>query len=171
MAKTTVSKDNKNSALTGKKNKSVKKGTSSKRSGRGILIKELTGIFLVSFAVFLIIVTKKEAQTGIIGKSINMFTHSAFGAGSMVLPYLILALGLLRLLNIIILNDTNQIAALIGFSWASSYSRRYLILTYMPSWLQARTLKNSFQVLPIWAYWARVEVPLEMQSPSCLLSS
>ncbi len=115
MAKTTVSKDNKNSALTGKKNKSVKKGTSSKRSGRGILIKELTGIFLVSFAVFLIIVTKKEAQTGIIGKSINMFTHSAFGAGSMVLPYLILALGLLRLLNIIILNDTNQIAALIGF--------------------------------------------------------
>ena len=63
----------------------------------------------------MIIVATKEAQTGIIGKSINTFTHSAFGAGAKVLPYFILAVGILRLLNIIILNDNNQIAAIIGF--------------------------------------------------------
>jgi S-DNA-T family DNA segregation ATPase FtsK/SpoIIIE len=115
MAKTSAKKTNKNSSTTSKKIRTGKKSTSTKTAGRSILIKELTGIFLVSFAVFLIVVTNKEAQTGIIGKTINMFTHSAFGAGSKVLPYFILALGILRLFNIIILNDTNQIAAIIGF--------------------------------------------------------
>ncbi len=94
---------------------SNKKSTSTKQSQNNILHKEIIGIFIVSFAVFMIIVTTKKAQTGIIGKSINLFTHSAFGAGSEVLPYFILAIGIMRLLNIIILNDNNQIAAIIGF--------------------------------------------------------
>ncbi len=94
---------------------SSKKSTSTKQSKNNILQKEIMGIFIVSFAVFMIIVTTKEAQTGIIGKSINLFTHSAFGAGSEVLPYFILAIGIMRLLNIIILNDNNQIVAIIGF--------------------------------------------------------
>ncbi len=94
---------------------SNKKSTSTKQSKNNILHKEIIGIFIVSFAVFMIIVTTKKAQTGIIGKSINLFTHSAFGAGSEVLPYFILAIGIMRLLNIIILNDNNQIAAIIGF--------------------------------------------------------
>ena len=111
MAKTTTKKTNK----TNKKTSINKKSTSSKASGKNILIKEITGIFIISFAVFMIIVATKEAQTGIIGKSINTFTHSAFGAGAKVLPYFILAVGILRLLNIIILNDNNQIAAIIGF--------------------------------------------------------
>ena len=108
MAKTSTNKTNKKTNIN-------KKSTSTKASGRSILTKEITGIFLVSFAVFMIIVTTKEAQTGIIGRSINLFTHSAFGAGFEVLPYFILAVGILRLLNIIILNDNNQIAAIIGF--------------------------------------------------------
>ena len=94
---------------------SSKKSTSTKQSKNNILQKEIMGIFIVSFAVFMIIVTTKEAQTGIIGKSINLFTYSAFGAGSEVLPYFILAIGIMRLLNIIILNDNNQIVAIIGF--------------------------------------------------------
>ncbi len=98
-----------------KKISTGKKGTSTKQSNDKILQKEIMGIFIVSFAVFMIIVTTKEAQTGIIGRSINLFTHSAFGAGSGVLPYFILAIGVMRLLNIIILNDNNQIAAIIGF--------------------------------------------------------
>ena len=88
MAKTSAKKTNKNSSTTSKKIRTGKKSTSTKTAGRSILIKELTGIFLVSFAVFLIVVTNKEAQTGIIGKTINMFTHSAFGAGSKVLPFI-----------------------------------------------------------------------------------
>ncbi len=92
-----------------------KKSTSTKEAKNNILQKEIMGIFIVAFAVFMIIVTRKEAQTGIIGRSINLFTHSAFGAGSGVLPYFILAIGIMRLLNIIILNDNNQIAAIIGF--------------------------------------------------------
>ena len=117
MAKTSTSKSNKTSKTNKiiKKTSTGKKSTSTKTSGKNILTKEITGIFIVSFAVFMIIVATKEAQTGIIGRSINLFTHSAFGAGSEVLPYFILAVGILRLLNIIILNDNNQIAAIIGF--------------------------------------------------------
>lgn len=100
---------------TTKKTGTGKKSTSIKQSNNKILQKEIMGIFIVSFAVFMIIVTTKEAQTGIIGRSINLFTHSVFGAGSGVLPYFILAIGIMRLLNIIILNDSNQIAAIIGF--------------------------------------------------------
>ncbi|HNZ82095.1 MAG: DNA translocase FtsK [Sedimentibacter sp.] len=111
MAKTSANK----TTRTNKKTNTNKKGTSTRASGKDILIKEITGIFLVSFAVFMIIVTTGESQTGIIGRSINSFTNSAFGAGSEVLPYFLLAIGVTRLLNIVILNDNNQIAAIIGF--------------------------------------------------------
>lgn len=100
---------------TSKVKTSTSKKSTSKQSKNNILQKEIMGIFIVSFAVFMIIVTTKEAQTGIIGRSINLFNNSAFGAGSEVLPYFILAIGVMRLLNIIILNDNNQIAAIIGF--------------------------------------------------------
>ena len=95
--------------------KTSKKKSTSSRTSSNILTREIMGIFIVSFAVFMIIVTSKEDQTGIIGRSINIFTHSAFGAGAEVLPYFILAIGVMRLLNIVILNDNNQIAAIIGF--------------------------------------------------------
>ncbi|HHZ02704.1 MAG TPA: DNA translocase FtsK [Tissierellia bacterium] len=101
---------------TAKKRKSnSKKSTSPKKNANDILIKEIMGIFIVSFAVFLIIVTNKQSQTGIIGRSINIFINSAFGAGARVLPYFILAIGIMRLLNVVIINDNNQIAAIIGF--------------------------------------------------------
>ncbi len=94
-----------------------KKGTSSnaKKSTDDILKKEITGIFIVAFAVFLIVVTTKENQTGIIGKSINVFIHSVFGKGADVLPFFILAIGVMRLLNVVIFSNNNQIAAVIGF--------------------------------------------------------
>ncbi len=110
MAKTSTKKTTK----TNKKRPADKKSTSSKNS-KDILIKEITGIFLVSFAVFMIIVTTKGAETGIIGKTMNTFTQLLFGAGFQVLPYFILAIGIMRLLNILILNDNNQIVAVIGF--------------------------------------------------------
>ncbi len=102
-----------------KKTNTRKKSTSTDKSknikNNDILKKEIIGIFIVAFAVFLIVVTNKENQTGIIGKSISIFTHSIFGKGADVLPYFILTIGVMRLLNIIILNDNNQIVAIIGF--------------------------------------------------------
>ncbi|WP_312698994.1 DNA translocase FtsK 4TM domain-containing protein [Sedimentibacter sp.] len=93
-----------------------KKSTSTNKANKtDVLKKEIIGIFIVAFAVFLIVVTNNESQTGIIGKSINLFTHSIFGKGADVLPYFILAIGVMRLLNIVILNDNNQIIAVIGF--------------------------------------------------------
>lgn len=93
-----------------------KKSTSTNKVKKtDILQKEIIGIFIVAFAVFLIVVTNNESQTGIIGKSINLFTHSIFGKGADVLPYFILVIGVMRLLNIVILNDNNQIIAVIGF--------------------------------------------------------
>ncbi|WP_313343070.1 DNA translocase FtsK 4TM domain-containing protein [Sedimentibacter sp.] len=99
-----------------KKTNTRKKSTSTNQSKKtDVLKKEIMGIFIVAFAVFLIVVTNKENQTGIIGKSINVFTHSIFGKGADVLPYFILTIGVMRLLNIVILNDNNQIIAIIGF--------------------------------------------------------
>ena len=93
-----------------------KKSTSTNKVNKtDVLKKEIIGIFIVAFAVFLIVVTNNESQTGIIGKSINLFTHSIFGKGADVLPYFILVIGVMRLLNIVILNDNNQIIAVIGF--------------------------------------------------------
>ena len=107
-----VQTDNKNKTVEKKKSTSTK---TLKKDNVEILKKEIMGIFFVAFAVFLIVVTAKENQTGIVGRSINIFTHSAFGKGSEVLPYFILVIGLMRLLNIIILNDSNQVVAIIGF--------------------------------------------------------
>lgn len=103
-----------------KKVTAVKKSTSlnnkrTKNSSTDLLKKEITGIFIVAFAVFLIIVTTKENQTGIIGKTISLFTHSAFGRGADVMPYFILIIGVMRLLNIIVFSDNNQVVAIIGF--------------------------------------------------------
>lgn len=95
-----------------KKSTSLK---SLKKDNVEILKKEIMGIFIVAFAVFLIVVTTKENQTGIIGRTINLFIQSAFGKGADVLPFFILVIGLMRLLNIIILNDNNQIIAILGF--------------------------------------------------------
>ncbi len=94
-----------------------KKSTSSKKtnSANELLKKEITGIFIVAFAVFLIVVTTKENQTGIIGRTINVFTHSVFGKGADALPFFILTIGIMRLLNIIVFSDNNQVVAIIGF--------------------------------------------------------
>jgi len=102
----------KNKTTTRKKSTSTK---SLKKDNVEILKKEIMGIFIVAFAVFLIIVTTRENQTGIIGKTINVFTHSAFGKGAFVLPFFILSIGIMRLLNIIIINDNNQVVAILGF--------------------------------------------------------
>lgn len=93
-----------------------KKSTSStKKSNLEILKKEISGVFIIAFAIFLLVVTKMESQTGIIGKTINIFTHSAFGTASGLLPFFIIVIGIMRLLNMVIINDRNQIAAIIGF--------------------------------------------------------
>ncbi|MDF2949738.1 MAG: ftsK, partial [Sedimentibacter sp.] len=95
--------------------KSTSSNSKSINSNNDLLKKEITGIFIVAFAVFLIVVTTKENQSGIIGRTINLFTHSVFGKGADVLPYFILAIGVMRLLNIIVFTDNNQVVAVIGF--------------------------------------------------------
>ncbi|MEL7646851.1 MAG: DNA translocase FtsK [Sedimentibacter sp.] len=107
-----VQTENKNKTTARKKGTSTK---SLKNSNVDMLKKEITGIFVVAFAVFLIVVTSKENQTGIVGRTINLFTHSAFGKGAEVLPFFILVIGVMRLLNIIIFNDSNQVVAILGF--------------------------------------------------------
>ncbi len=101
------------------KKKASKKSTSlnkkNKNQKNDLLKKELTGIFIVAFAAFLIVVTTKENQTGIIGKTINIFTHSAFGRGADVMPFFILIIGIMKLLNVIVFSDNNQAVAVIGF--------------------------------------------------------
>jgi len=77
--------------------------------------REITGIFTVAFAVFLIVVTAGENQTGIIGKTINVFTHSVLGRGADILPFFILAIGIMRLLNVEVLSHNSQIDAIAGF--------------------------------------------------------
>lgn len=104
--------ENKTKATVRKKSTSTK---SLKNDNVELLKKEIMGIFIVAFAVFLIVVTSKENQTGIVGKTINLFTHSVFGKGSEVLPYFILTIGIMRLLNIIVFNDSNQVVAVLGF--------------------------------------------------------
>ncbi|MBP1925305.1 S-DNA-T family DNA segregation ATPase FtsK/SpoIIIE [Sedimentibacter acidaminivorans] len=107
------------------KQKSAVKKTAQKRSTSTtkktsdaklqLLKKEISGIFIIAFAVFLIFITHKESQTGIIGKTINVFIISLLGKGANVLPYAILLIGVMRLLNIVILDDKNQIIAVFGF--------------------------------------------------------
>nr|WP_312576173.1 DNA translocase FtsK [Sedimentibacter sp.] len=96
-----------------------KRGTSTNKKKQNnanqILKKEISGIFIIAFAVFLIFITNKESQTGIIGKTINVFIISLLGKGSYILPYAILLIGVMRLLNIVILDDKNQIIAVFGF--------------------------------------------------------
>lgn len=104
--------ENKTKATVRKKSTSTK---SLKNDNVELLKKEIMGIFIVAFAVFLIVVTSRENQTGIVGKTINLFTHSVFGRGSEVLPYFILAIGIMRLLNIIVFSDSNQVVAVLGF--------------------------------------------------------
>lgn len=102
-----------------KKTAAKKKSTSSNKKNKNqkndLLKKELTGIFIVAFAIFLIVVTTKENQTGIIGKTINVFIHSAFGRGADVLPFFILIIGIMKLLNVIIFSNNSQAVAVIGF--------------------------------------------------------
>jgi S-DNA-T family DNA segregation ATPase FtsK/SpoIIIE len=105
-------------STTNRSNKSNRSTSSAKKVNNEkitLLKKEISGIFIVALAIFLIIVTNKEEQTGIIGKTINMFTHTFFGKGANILPYVVLIIGIMRLLNIVIINDHRQIVAIIGF--------------------------------------------------------
>lgn len=115
MAKVQTESKTKKTNITKATNTRKKSTSTNKITKTDVLKKEIIGIFIVAFAVFLIVVTNNENQTGIIGKSINVFTHSIFGKGADVLPYFILTIGVMRLLNIVILNDNNQIVAIIGF--------------------------------------------------------
>lgn len=113
-----VQSENKQKKVTARKkstSSNVNKTKNKNNNNNDLLKKEITGIFIVAFAVFLIVVTTKENQTGIIGRTINFFTHSVFGKGADVLPFFILIIGIIRLMNIIIFSDSNQIVAVIGF--------------------------------------------------------
>lgn len=97
-----------------------KKGTSSNKKNQNnaklqLLKKEISGICIIALAVFLFFITHKESQTGIVGKTINVFIISLLGKGANVLPYAIMLIGVMRLLNIVILDDKNQIIAIFGF--------------------------------------------------------
>lgn len=115
MAKVQSGNKTKKATKSTSRKKSTSANTKLNRNSEDLLLKEITGIFIVAFAVFLIVVTTKENQTGIIGKTINLFTHSVFGKGADVMPFFILAIGIMRLLNIIVFTDNNQVVAVIGF--------------------------------------------------------
>lgn len=99
------------------KNSTKKRSTSKKTSStkRDAIKDEIISLFIVAFAIFLIVVTNKENQIGIIGNTINIILHSAFGKGAGFFSYIVLFIGLIRLLYIVLETDNNQSIAFLGF--------------------------------------------------------
>lgn len=114
----TTNKSKSSPKTTAKKSTTKKSGPRSKTKKNAkaqALKKEISGIFIVAFAIFLIVITTRDSQAGIIGRDINIIISAVFGAGSVVMPYAILLIGVMRLLNLVIFDDKNQIAAIAGF--------------------------------------------------------
>ncbi len=76
--------------------------------------KEIKGIVIITVAILLLIMTDLRYDTGIIGKSINVALTSLFGKGTIILPYILIVVGVLYLLNILMFNEKRQLLAITG---------------------------------------------------------
>ncbi|HBB29721.1 MAG TPA: DNA translocase FtsK [Clostridiales bacterium] len=79
-----------------------------------VLKKEILGVIIIAFASFLIFVVNQTGQIGIVGDWIKIFLVAIFGKGMYVLPFVIMLMGVLQLLNILIYSEKKQIIAISG---------------------------------------------------------
>ena len=79
-----------------------------------ILKKEILGVIIIAFSSFLIFVVNQSGQIGIVGDWIKIVLVTIFGKGMYVLPFVIMLMGVLQLLNILIYSEKKQIIAISG---------------------------------------------------------
>lgn len=110
-----------NSANSTAKNKPRKNSGPSKKMQEkkinekvNVLKKEILGVIIIAFASFLIFVVNQTGQIGIVGDWIKIFLVAIFGKGMYVLPFVIMLMGVLQLLNILIYSEKKQIIAISG---------------------------------------------------------
>jgi S-DNA-T family DNA segregation ATPase FtsK/SpoIIIE len=93
--------------------KSVKKNTK-KNDNITLLKKEILGVILIAIASFLIFVINRTGQQGIVGDWIKIALVVVFGKGMYILPFAIMFMGILQLLNILIYSEKKQVIAISG---------------------------------------------------------
>lgn len=79
-----------------------------------VLKKEILGVIIIAFASFLIFVVNQTGQIGIVGDWIKIILVTIFGKGMYVLPFVIMLMGVLQLLNILMYSEKKQIIAISG---------------------------------------------------------
>ncbi len=79
-----------------------------------VLRKEILGVLLIAFSIFLMFVVNQDGQIGIVGDWIKILLISVFGKGMFFLPFVILLIGVLQLLNIIMYSEKKQIISICG---------------------------------------------------------
>lgn len=101
-----------------KSQKKVKTQKSNKKTIQNdnltILKKEILGVILIAIASFLIFVINKTGQQGLVGDWIKIVLIVIFGKGMYILPFAIMFMGILQLLNILIYSEKKQIIAISG---------------------------------------------------------
>lgn len=101
-----------------KSQKKVKTQKSNKKTIQNdnltILKKEILGVILIAIASFLIFVINKTGQQGLVGDWIKIVLIVMFGKGIYILPFAIMFMGILQLLNILIYSEKKQIIAISG---------------------------------------------------------
>ena len=104
-----------NSAKSQKKVKSQKSNKKTVQNDNlAILKKEILGVILIAIASFLIFVINKTGQQGLVGDWIKIALIVIFGKGIYILPFAIMFMGILQLLNILIYSEKKQIIAISG---------------------------------------------------------
>lgn len=104
-----------NSAKSQKKTKTQKSNKKTAQNDNlAILKKEILGVVLIAIASFLIFVINKTGQQGLVGDWIKIVLIVMFGKGMYILPFAIMFMGILQLLNILIYSEKKQIIAISG---------------------------------------------------------
>ncbi len=100
-----------------KKTSSIKKLNNNnlvKNDNLAILKKEIIGVILIAIASFLIFVINRTGQQGLVGDWIKIALTVVFGRGMYILPFAIMLIGILQLLDILIYSEKKQIVAIFG---------------------------------------------------------
>lgn len=105
---------NNNSAKNQSKASTTKSNKKIKNDKLAILKKEILGVILIAIASFLIFVINRTGQQGLVGDWIKIALIVVFGKGMYILPFAIMLMGILQLLNILIYSEKKQIVAISG---------------------------------------------------------
>lgn len=107
---------NKNSTNKKKTSNTKKSNTNNsiKNDNLTIIKKEILGVILIAIASFLIFVINRTGQQGLVGDWIKIALTVIFGRGMYILPFAIMLIGILQLLDILIYSEKKQIIAISG---------------------------------------------------------